>query len=147
MVLLGPLAEPPAPAREVMRDRATLARSKGMTPIADALLQVAISNTTRSHRPEIAAMVREILMRQTSEGYAATCEALSKAKSAALSKVKCRTLLITGDEDGVAPPAAVQRLSKSIKKSETHVLSECGHWTPIERASDVTSLMTNFYYR
>ena len=146
MVLLGPLAEPPAPAREVMRDRAKLARSNGMIPIADALLQVAISNTTRFHRPEIAAMVREILMRQTPEGYAATCEALSSAKSAALSKIKCRTLLITGDEDGVAPPAAVQGLSKSIKRSNVHILPECGHWTPIERAADVNALMANFYY-
>ena len=146
MVLLGPLAEPPPPARGVMRDRAKLARKDGMVPIADALVQVAISNTTRAHRPEIAAMVREILMRQPARGYAATCEALAEAKSAALSKIKCPTLLITGDEDGVAPAAAVQKLGKSIKGAEVSILPECGHWTPIERPADVNALMFNFYF-
>ena len=146
MVLLGPLAEPPPPARGVMRDRAKAARAGGMAPIADALVQVAISATTRAHRPEIAALVREILMRQPPEGYAATCEALADAKSAALAKIKCRTLLITGDEDGVAPPAVVQKLSKAIKGAQVRILPECGHWTPIERASDVNALMANFYF-
>ena len=146
MVLLGPLAEPPQPARGAMRDRAKAARAGGMVPIADALVQVAISSTTRAHRPEIAALVREILMRQPANGYAATCEALAEAKSAALAKIKCRTLLITGDEDAVAPPPAVQKLAKAIKGAKARILPECGHWTPIERASDVNALMTNFYF-
>ena len=117
LVLMGPLPEPPQPARSAIRDRAKIARSKGMEPLADTLVQAALSTNSRVNNPSVAAFVREILMRQSPEGYARTCEALAAAKSADLSKIKCPTLLITGDEDGVAPPKAVQNLHKAYKLS------------------------------
>ncbi len=146
MVLLGPLAEPPEPGRGALRDRAKLARAKGMVPIADALVQASISAATRASRPEIAALVREFVMRQDAEGYARSCEALAAARAAPASKIKCRTLLITGDEDGVAPPAAVRKLAKSIKGARAMILPNCGHWTPIERHEDVNRALLNFYF-
>ncbi len=146
LALLGPLAEPPQPARGAIRDRAKAARGDGMTGIADTLVQVALSADSRVHQPAVAAYVREILMGQDPEGYARTCEALAAAKSTDLSKIKCPTLLITGDEDGVAPPAAVQKLSRAIKRSNLLVLEGCGHWTPIEKPSDVNAALMNFYF-
>ena len=146
LALLGPLAEPPQPARGALKDRAAAARGSGMVPIADTLLQVALSADSRIHQPAVAAFVREIIMRQNAEGYARTCEALAAAKSADLSKIKCRTLLITGDEDGVAPPANVQKLSRAIKGSKSIVLDGCGHWTTIEKPSEVNAALMNFYF-
>ena len=146
LALLGPLAAPPTPARQALKDRAAAARANGMAPIADAMVGVSISASTRAHRPEVAAMVREILMRQDAEGYARTCEALSAARSAKLANIKCPTLLITGDEDVVAPPAAVQKLRRSIRKSNAVILPECGHWTPIECPHDVNRALLNFYF-
>ena len=67
LALLGPLAAPPTPARQALKDRAAAARANGMAPIADAMVGVSISASTRAHRPEVAAMVREILMRQDAE--------------------------------------------------------------------------------
>ncbi|MCY4408493.1 MAG: alpha/beta hydrolase [Rhodospirillaceae bacterium] len=146
LVLLGPLAEPPEPARPAIRDRAGVARKNGMVPIADTLVEVAISAETRAHHPASAAFVREILMRQDAEGYARTCEALAAAESADLSNIGCKTLLITGDEDGVSPPPAVKALGKRIKGSRVAVLPGCGHWTPIEKPTQVNGLLLNFYY-
>lgn len=146
LALLGPLAEPPEPARAAIRDRAKLAREQGMVPIADTLVQVAISAETRTHQLAVAAMVREIIMRQDAEGYARTCEALAAAKSADLSKIKCPTLLITGDEDGVAPPANVKKLNTAIKKSKMQVLTGCGHWQPIEKPAETNTALLNFYF-
>ncbi len=146
LALLGPLAEPPQPARSAIKDRAKAARTNGMTGIADTLVQVALSANSRVHQPAVAAYVREILMAQNPEGYARTCEALAAAKSTDLSKIKCPTLLITGDEDGVAPPAAVQKLSRKIKRSKLLVLEGCGHWTPIEKPSEVNAALINFYF-
>ena len=146
LALLGPLAEPPEPARQAIRDRAGVARKSGMVPIADTLVEVAISAETRAHHPASAAFVREILMRQDAEGYARTCEALAAAESANLANIACKTLLITGDEDGVSPPPAVKALSSRIKGSRVAVLPGCGHWTPIERPTQVNGLLLNFYY-
>lgn len=146
LALLGPLAEPPQPARGALRDRAALARSKGMAPIADALVQAALSNDSRANQPAVAAFLREGIMRQDAEGYARTCEALGAAKSADLAKIKCPTLLITGDEDGVAPPANVQKLARAIKRSQTLILDRCGHITPIEKPAEVNAALLNFYF-
>ena len=145
LALLGPLPEPPAAARPALKDRAALARRAGMIPIADTLVQVATSEETKKKQPGIAAFVREIVMRQPAEGYARTCEALSEAVSAKLSAIKCPTLLITGDEDKVGPPATVEAMAKKIEKSQTVILKGCGHWTPIEKPLEVNKAMTAFY--
>ena len=85
-------------------------------------------------------------MRQDAEGYARSCEALAAARSAPLSKIGCPTLLITGDEDGVAPPPAVQKLGKAIKRAKVIILPRCGHWTPLERVEDVNRALLTFYF-
>lgn len=146
LALLGPLAEPPEPARNVMKARAEAARKDGMVGIADTLVTAATSAETKSQRPGATAFVREILMRQDPEGYAHTCEALAAAQSAALGKIKCPTLLITGDEDGVAPPPAIHKLGQAIKGAKVLVLSGCGHWTPIEKPAEVNAALINFYF-
>ena len=146
LALFGPLAEPPEPARQAIRDRAGVARKSGMVPIADTLVEVAISAETRSHRPAAAAFVREILMRQNAEGYARTCEALADATSADLAGIRCPTLLVTGDEDAVSPPPAVSALGGRIGDSRVTVLPGCGHWTPIEKPAQVNGALLDFYF-
>lgn len=146
MVLLGPLAEPPQAARQALKARADLARREGMRPVADALLAVSTSTETRAHRPVVCAMVREILMRQSVEGYALTCEALANARSAALASIACPTLLITGDEDGVGPPAQTREIAQAISGARMIVLPATGHWTPIERPEEVNRALMNFYF-
>src|SRR5688572_9090632 len=59
LALLGPLAEPPEPARKALADRANLAREKGMAVIADNMLPVSTSAETRAARPSVAALVCE----------------------------------------------------------------------------------------
>jgi 3-oxoadipate enol-lactonase len=147
LALLGPAAELPEAGRTVMRDRAAKARAEGMRPVADGLLQVAISAETRAHQPAVVALVRELLMAQDPEGYAQTAEALAVAKAADLAAIACPTLLLTGDEDGVAPPPAVRKLAGAIAGAEFRVYAGCGHWTPLERPREVTEAMLEFYLR
>ena len=129
LALLGPLAEPPEPARKALSERAITARDKGMATVADNMLPVSTSAETRAARPAVAALVRELLMRQPAEGYARTCEALAAARAADPRKIKCPTLLITGDEDLVGPPRAVQQLARLIAGARTVILPGTGHWT------------------
>ena len=86
------------------------------------------------------------MLRQDAEGYARTCEALADARSADLASIRCSTMLITGDEDGVSPPPAVKALSSRIKGSRVVVVPGCGHWTPIEKPAQVNGLILNLYY-
>lgn len=146
LVLMGPLAEPPDGARKALGERAQLARREGMVPIADALVQASISTATRAANPVAAAFVREVLMRQPADGYAATCEALAAARAADAGAIRCPTLLITGDEDGVGPPARCRELAGRIAGARLIVLPSTGHWTPIERPDAVNRALLEFYY-
>lgn len=144
LALFGPLLAPPEPARAAIRARAAQAREGDMQPIADALVRASLSAETRARRPTAVAFVRESLMRQEPEGYARTCEALAEMEPADIARIECPTLLVTGDEDAVAPPQAVRMLAERIAGSRVEVLRGCGHWTPVEKPEACTDLLTRF---
>jgi len=116
-----------------------------MQEIADAIVAGALSGDTRLGQPVTVAMVRESIMRQDPEGYAQSCEALAGAQPPDLQAIACPTLLVTGDEDGVAPPQSVRMLAERIAGARTVVYSRCGHWTPFERAADCLRELKSFY--
>jgi len=142
LALYGPLAEPSEPARAPLHARAALARTEsvsGMLKVAVQTVAVSLSADTRTRQPLAIAMVRESVARSCPEGYARSCEALAEARSAALEKIKMPVLLVTGDEDAVAPPQAMRSLADRLTSSplvRQLVLGRCGHWTPIERPSE-----------
>ena len=142
--LVGPLLAPPEAARTALRDRAAKARLDGLVSIADAIVQGGTSAETKAHRPEVAALVREMIMRQDAEGYAMTCEALASVEAADVGQISVPTLLITGDEDGTAPPRAVKALSDKIVGSSFQLLERCGHWTTFERSGEVSNALLSF---
>lgn len=146
LALIGPLAEPPPPARAALTARAQLARTEGMVPIADALVEASISVASRTANTTVAAFVREILMRQPAEGYARTCEALAAATAAKPEAIRCPTVLITGDEDLVGPPRATAQLCRAIAGARAVILPATGHWTPVEKPNEVNRALLDFYF-
>jgi pimeloyl-ACP methyl ester carboxylesterase len=148
LALFGPLAAPPDANRGPIRARGEKARKEreaGMQAIADAMVQAATSAETRQKRPVAVAAVRESLMRQCPDGYARSCEALAEAQPADISKVACPALLVTGDEDAVAPPQAVRALAERMPQARVEVLPRCGHWTVYEKPQECGELLTRFY--
>jgi pimeloyl-ACP methyl ester carboxylesterase len=142
LVLFGPLLSPPDAARTALRARASKAQTEGppaMQEIATALLQASLSANTRQRQPVVLAFVRESLLRQQGESYGRTCEALANAQAAEVQRIEVPVLLVTGDEDGVAPPQAVRAMAErfqSAASARVVVLPRCGHWTPIERPEE-----------
>lgn len=148
LALFGPLLAPPDPARANIKIRAEKARTEGvagMQAIADTLVQASTSAETKAKRFAVLAYVRESLMRQDPEGYARTCEALAEAQPADTNAIKCPTILVTGDEDGVAPQAAVRAMSEKIAGSSVEVLRGCGHQTPLEKPDECIDILRKFY--
>jgi 2-keto-4-pentenoate hydratase/2-oxohepta-3-ene-1,7-dioic acid hydratase in catechol pathway/pimeloyl-ACP methyl ester carboxylesterase len=142
--LIGPIHEPPEPARKALRDRAAKARSEGMAAIADAIVAGGTSSDTQRHLPAAAAFVRESLMRQSPAGYAFNCEALADAHAIDPTSIRCPVLLVTGDEDRTAPVAAMEAFASRLADARTHVIAGCGHWATVERARQVNTLLQEF---
>jgi pimeloyl-ACP methyl ester carboxylesterase len=149
VALFGPLIAPPEAARTAITARATKAREglAAMHEITQALLNAAISADTRQRQPVAVAFVRESLLRQDGDAYARSCEALAGAQSAAVETITAPVLLVTGDEDGVAPPQSVRAMADRLhaaKNTRVVVLPRCGHWTPIERPEDCQRELREF---
>lgn len=150
LALFGPLAAPPEAARPNILARARKAQEGGaaaMQEIADAIVQGATSASTREQLPVAVALVRESLMRQDAQGYARSCEALAAAQSAELEAIKVPVLLVTGDEDGVAPPANVRAMAERMPQARVVVFTRCGHWTTFERPAECAQQLESFLRR
>lgn len=145
LALFGPLLAPPDQARATIRARAGRARQEGMQGIADVLVSASLSSETKAKRLAGVAFVRESLMAQDPDGYARSCEALADMQPADTSKITCPTLLVTGDEDAVAPPQSVRMIGQKIAGSRVEVLRGCGHWTPVEKPDECIALLKHFY--
>lgn len=141
-MLLGPLSEASEFSREPIRARALRARTGGlsaMKEIADQLIPTSLSTQTISQQPVVVAMVRDSVARSCPEGYARSCEALADSRSALLEHIVSPTILITGDQDVIAPPQQVRALRDRLSSTRSRrvlVLSGCGHWTPLERPAE-----------
>jgi len=144
LALFGPIVEPQDAARERLRQRAAMARRGGMGSVADQLIETALSRATANENPVAVAFVRESHMRQDAEGFARSCEALAQAEKADLRLIDCPTLIVTGDEDPVAPSSVAYDLADRLRGAKTVILPRCGHWTPIEKVKECATLLADF---
>jgi len=116
-----------------------------MQEIADAIVKGATSGETKEQQPAVLALVRESVMRQSPEGYAQSCEALAYAQSAEIERIVAPTLLVTGDQDGVAPPADIAAMAARIAGCRQVVIDGCGHWSTYEKPQRCMQELEEFY--
>ena len=143
LTLFGPIGAPGDAARERLRDRARLVRQNGMIAIADAVAAAGLSTATKSSNPIALAYVRESHLRQDAEGFAQSCEALADAASVDLRRLRPPALLVTGEDDPIAPPTAVQAFADAIKGAKVRILAHCGHWPPLEQPKECARLASD----
>ncbi len=105
------------------------------------------ASETQQKRLSTVAFVRESVMRQDPEGYAATCEAMVEARGIDLARIRCPVVLIAGDEDAVAPQSAVQMMRERLRNASATVLAKCGHWTTIEKPEECNTALREFLAR
>jgi pimeloyl-ACP methyl ester carboxylesterase len=144
LALLGAVREPAETGRQAQRDRAAVLREKGTAAVAPGVVANALSETTRRDRPEVAAFVRELVMRQDAEGYARNCEALAAATDPGPVDPALPLLLVTGSDDKVGPPEASQELAAAHGSATVEILPGVGHWTALEAARATTDLLLKF---
>lgn len=143
LTLFGPIGEPGEAGRERLRDRAGLVRRNGMIAVADSIAAAGLSTATKTANPVAVAYVRESHLRQDAEGFAQSCEALAGVKGADLRHLRRPTVLVTGEDDPIAPPTAALGLAESIKGAKLRVLARCGHWTPLEQPKECARLASD----
>ena len=145
LALLGAVNVPGEAGQKAQRDRAATVREKGQIAVADAVMTNATSETTRREQPAAAALVREMVLRQDPEGYARNCLALAGATDPGPIDPSIALLLLTGDEDKVGPPEASKALADAHGSAAVEVFDQCGHWTAVEKPTEVTEHLLKFF--
>ncbi|KAK6364745.1 hypothetical protein LTS17_011850 [Exophiala oligosperma] len=132
LVLMGPPPSPlPAGGATATYQRAATVRSQGMNAVAEAVARGGTSAYTQEHNPLAFIGAKLSLLSQDPEGYAKACNALadsSKGDGIDVSKIKCRTLILTGPEDKVSPPALCKKYASRISSCDLVVIDNVAHW-------------------
>jgi pimeloyl-ACP methyl ester carboxylesterase len=58
-----------------------------------------------------------------------------------LAAIRCPTLLLSGRQDRLATPEAMESLARTIPGAKQVVIEECGHLSPLERPEAVTKAL------
>ncbi len=145
LVLLGPVVQLKEAAIPVFRDRAAKVRAEGMGPIAEALPGGALSAASRESNPALHGLFRAMILANDPEIYALHCEALLGSTAAVLvPEVACPTLLLAGDCDPVAPPAAVTELAARFRSARVEIAAGAGHAMQLDQPRAVAGTIARF---
>lgn len=146
LVLLGP---PPSPIPEAGRSgsnaRAATVRASGMAAVVDAIITAGTSSKSQTANPLAIAAIRLSLLGQDPEGYAKGCTALAGVvQPLPVSQIRASVLIVTGEEDKVAPPAVCEKYAAEISGAKVQVVSQVGHWHIFEDVKGVADAVGSF---
>ncbi|WP_052947904.1 alpha/beta fold hydrolase [Aneurinibacillus tyrosinisolvens] len=144
LALVGGIVEIPPAGKDGLAARSELVKEKGMDAVADAITEGGLSAYTKFANPALVGLVRELLQRNDSEGYAASCRALADGKAIEHEEITQPVLLIVGDEDKTSPIRMAQQLYKGFSNAKLEIIPDCGHWATIEKPNDVNRALLTF---
>ncbi|KAJ5551506.1 Alpha/beta hydrolase fold-1 [Penicillium sp. DV-2018c] len=127
----------------VMEKRAGTVLESGMEPMANTIPYAAVGSRST---PLQKAFIRELILGQSPEGYAALCRAIASAEAPDYTAVKAPFLLIAGEEDKSASMEGCRHIYEHVSSQwkSLEVLKGVGHWHCIEAADEVGALIVSF---
>lgn len=147
LILIGPPPSPlPDAGAQASLARAALVRARGIAAVVDAVVAAGTSDASKRNSPVAVAAVRMSLLGQNPEAYAKACHALAGSSTTTLGveAVVAPTLIITGADDKVSPPAVCEQYNAKINGSRLVVLPEVGHWHVLEDVNGVAKAVNEF---
>jgi 3-oxoadipate enol-lactonase len=128
---------------QMWQDRIDAVRAGGIEALADPTMERWFSASFRS-RPEMG-MWRNMLTRQTVEGYTGCCSAIAGTDFlTTTSGLRLPTLAIAGSEDGSTPPDLVRETAALIPGSRFHLIKGAGHLPCVEKPGEYAEVLSEF---
>jgi len=144
LVLLAPVPAPGESRRHSQQERAALIRTADQAAVAALVVGGSVSGLTRAHKPEVAVLARELVMRQDPEGYARNVEALGAAADPGPLPADIPVLIAVGDQDTMTTPDYCRALASGQDNVTIRQVAGAGHWLPLEAAAAVSTLLLDF---
>jgi pimeloyl-ACP methyl ester carboxylesterase len=145
LVLCGPLTELPPAGKEAMLKRAETVLREGMLPVADVVVTGGLTTATREGNAALAGLMREVLAANDPACYAGHCHALASGSAKAdQAQIKCPTLILEGDQDGVTPLSNARAIAAAIPGARIRIIPATAHLTMLERPEAFNAALTEF---
>jgi pimeloyl-ACP methyl ester carboxylesterase len=143
-----PLSEGDAGRREAAgrRELLEIARTRGMAVMAERWVQGMVWKPRLSERPLVDSIV-DMFARRSADLFAAQVHALLTRPdaSALLPGIRCRTLVLCGEDDSWAPAARHREMAAAIPGARLVLVPQCGHMCTLERPEAVTAALLDWY--
>lgn len=129
----------------VWNERIAAVRQAGTAAIARGVLARWFTPATHRDQPELIRGFGNMLARTPADGYAGACAAIRDADLAVRDgKIAAPTLVISGAEDAVTPPADGRALCDAIPGARLAIIDGAAHIIPAERPAEFVHLLVPF---
>jgi pimeloyl-ACP methyl ester carboxylesterase len=147
LILLDTKAEADtAEGREGRGKMIQLVREKGSAAVGDAMQPKLLPPDAIKSKPQVVKKLRQM----TDGTPAITIEHALAAmrdrpdQTDLLASIAVLTLVITGDADGITPPAVCEAMQRKISKSQLTIIKGAGHMTTMEQPEQVNAAIGRF---
>jgi 3-oxoadipate enol-lactonase len=150
LILLDTQAAADTPESRQNRDRLiAAAREHGPKPVADAMLQKMIPESTAKNRPQVVRDLRQMMDGANPESMANALAAMRDRPdhTSTLSTIQVPTLIVVGDQDAITPPEVAKKMQEKIPNAQLKIITGAGHMTPMEQPEQVNTTLTDFLHK
>ena len=139
------VADAPAAARA----RVAMAESvttDGLQAVCDAMLPKMLAPETPQRQPEVAELVRRMILRASPAGVAAAQRGMASRPDSSdlLRQIFVPTLVVVGQEDAISTPDEMRSMAAAIPNASFFEAPLAGHLSPLENPRAVNEAMANF---
>ncbi len=131
---------------EGRRKMLALVGEKGPAAVADEMIPKLLGEDTRRTRPDVAQVVRALILASSADAIANAVTALmTRADSTPLlASIHVPTLILVGEQDTITPPALSEQMYQAIKGSEYIAIPGAGHLSNLEQPEAFNAALARF---
>lgn len=131
-------------AREGRDKMIDLARREGAAGIAREMVPKLLGESSRKQQPDLEDAVRRLILVNSTEGIVTALGAMKTRPDSTplLEAITCPTLVITGEEDVIIPPAEAEAMQRAIPGSSLVMLPKVGHLSNLEAPGEWGKALT-----
>lgn len=137
-----------ADAAVKFKERADMARTKGLRSMIDFQLTRWFSDDFRANHPEVLERTTNVFVANDVDCYAASCELLGAADARThLGAFRMPTAIVVGEEDYATPVTMARQLHEAIPQSTLSIIPGARHLTPIEFPDRIAAELRGLFRR
>ncbi|MCK2244879.1 MULTISPECIES: alpha/beta fold hydrolase [unclassified Crossiella] len=120
--------------------------AEGVDWLPDTVIEGLLGQYTHSERPRVVAAVRRLIADQSAEGVAWAQRAMAARpdSTATLAAVTVPTLVLTGREDALIPPALASAMAGVVPSAVLTQLPRSGHLPSLETPAEFSAAVLEF---